>query len=88
VSYIGYEATSLPEILVGSGKEVVLEIPISESLLTFEEVVVTSEGCKGMPQNVTNRLNEMNRFWSSGAGKIRSNTQFWILPNLSYRIEF
>ena len=39
-------------------------------------------------QNVTGRLNEMNRYWNAGAGEVQSETQFGILPNFSYRIDF
>jgi hypothetical protein len=37
-------------------------------------------------QNLTNRLNEMDRFYAGG--KIRSEEQFGVIPNFSYRVEF
>ena len=51
VSYVGYESTIVPEILVGSGKEVILDITLSESLVEFEQIVVSAEERKGLPQN-------------------------------------
>jgi hypothetical protein len=39
-------------------------------------------------QNVTSRLNEMERYYSARAGRVVSETQFGLIPNLSYRIEF
>lgn len=44
VSYLGYENSVIPNILVTSGKEVVLEIALRESLVSMEEVVVTANG--------------------------------------------
>lgn len=44
ISYMGYEDKLLPNILVTSGKEVVLDIPMRESLINMEEVVVTANG--------------------------------------------
>jgi hypothetical protein len=51
VSFIGYEIYMLAEILVGAGKEVVLEIELKESPLTFNEVVVKSSSNKDRPVN-------------------------------------
>lgn len=39
-SYIGYQPAVIPEILVTEGKEVVINVPISESLNELGEVVV------------------------------------------------
>lgn len=39
-SYIGYQPAVIPEILVTEGKEVVINVPISESLKELGEVVV------------------------------------------------
>ena len=44
ISYLGYENNVLPNILVTSGKEVVLDISLRESLISMEEVVVTANG--------------------------------------------
>jgi len=51
VSYIGYEPYTLSEILVGSAKEVVLEIELKESSLTLGEVVVKASSNKDRPAN-------------------------------------
>ena len=51
VSYIGYETFTLSEILVGSGKEVILEIELKESSLTLGEVVVKASSNKDRPIN-------------------------------------
>lgn len=44
VSYLGYENKVLPNILITSGKEVVLDISLRESLISMEQVVVTANG--------------------------------------------
>lgn len=41
VTYVGYENAVIPEILVGSAKEVVLTIEISESLENIDELIVS-----------------------------------------------
>ena len=52
VSMIGYESAVLSELLVGSGKELVLNIPLTESLIQMEEVVITADSEeKGQPRN-------------------------------------
>ena len=52
ISFVGYEQSVLPEILVGSGKEVVLEIPLTESLFELDELVIRAdENLKGVPKN-------------------------------------
>jgi hypothetical protein len=51
VSYIGYETYTLSEILVSSGKEVVLEIELKESSTTLGEVVIKSSSNKDKPIN-------------------------------------
>ncbi|MFC2138954.1 carboxypeptidase-like regulatory domain-containing protein, partial [Bacteroidota bacterium] len=40
ISFIGYESVTIPEILVSSGKEVVLNISLKESINQLDEVVV------------------------------------------------
>ena len=49
VSFIGYETATLPEVLVGSGNEVILTIEITEAVMAIGEVVVTN--VKGEPIN-------------------------------------
>ncbi len=50
-SYLGYESTIIKEILVTSGKEVVLEIPLKEKLFELNEVVVKPTINKSQPMN-------------------------------------
>ncbi|MGB0524927.1 MAG: TonB-dependent receptor [Flammeovirgaceae bacterium] len=42
ISSIGYEDRFIPEVLVSSGKELVLNIKLKESVTTLEELVVTA----------------------------------------------
>ncbi len=49
--YIGYKSISLPNILVTSGKEVVLEVKLEESVENLEAVVITADANKDMPIN-------------------------------------
>lgn len=49
VSYIGYEDLVVPEIMVGSGKEVFLNIELTESIRKVNEVVVKAD--VGKPRN-------------------------------------
>lgn len=51
VSFVGYEPQVIPELLVGSGKEVVLSIGLKESLAQVEEVVVKAYAQKDKPLN-------------------------------------
>lgn len=47
ISYIGYESKTIPNITVNSGKEVVLNINMRESVLEIDEVVVRPVMKKG-----------------------------------------
>jgi hypothetical protein len=47
VRYIGYEEKSIPNILVSSGKEVILNLEMKESLHQIDEVVVKAQKNKG-----------------------------------------
>lgn len=47
VSYIGYEDKNIPNILVSSGKEVILELEMRESVLKMDVVVITASQKKG-----------------------------------------
>ncbi|MCG8322936.1 MAG: carboxypeptidase-like regulatory domain-containing protein [Cytophagales bacterium] len=40
ITYIGYEESNMPELSVGSGKEVVLNIELRESFVQMEEMVI------------------------------------------------
>ncbi len=53
ISYIGYEPQVMPNILVYSGKESVLNLTLQESTVKMEEIVVTAT------QNKGEALNEM-----------------------------
>ncbi|MDX5420030.1 MAG: carboxypeptidase-like regulatory domain-containing protein, partial [Hymenobacteraceae bacterium] len=54
ITYLGYEEQVLPELLLGSGKELVLNIGLSESFKKLQEVVISAE-----QQSKGNPLNEM-----------------------------
>lgn len=51
VNCLGYEPTQLREILVGSSKEVVLDVRLQEALVAVEEVVVRPTVNKTEPLN-------------------------------------
>lgn len=52
VTFLGYEDGNVPELLVGSGKEVVLNIELRESFVQMEEIVIkASDQEKGKPLN-------------------------------------
>ncbi|TVQ65506.1 MAG: TonB-dependent receptor [Balneolaceae bacterium] len=51
ISYVGYEPQILSEILVGTGKEVVLEIELKETSHSLGEVVVWGSISKDRPRN-------------------------------------
>ena len=51
ISYLGYNTITLPNILLTSGKEVILEIGLEESVVEMSEVVVTAEVEKDKANN-------------------------------------
>lgn len=51
ISAIGFEQATVPEVLVGSGKEVVLQVSLQESFERLDEIVITADQEKGKPQN-------------------------------------
>ena len=51
VSFIGYEPLPISEIMVGSGKEVVLNIELKESCIELNEVVIRANTNKDKPVN-------------------------------------
>jgi hypothetical protein len=51
ISYLGYNKISIPEVLVGSGKEVVLDVDLKEDISNLQEVVVTARKSKGDVMN-------------------------------------
>ncbi|MFH0892878.1 MAG: TonB-dependent receptor [Bacteroidota bacterium] len=51
ISFIGYEDLVLPELMVGSGKEIVLNIELKESVKTFKEIKITANSEREKPLN-------------------------------------
>lgn len=51
LSYLGYENQMIPNIVINSGKEIVLQLKMQESLITIDEVVVTANKNKGEALN-------------------------------------
>ncbi|WP_158856762.1 TonB-dependent receptor [Lunatibacter salilacus] len=51
MSYLGYEAKAIPDIVVNSGKEVVLNLSLQESAISMNEVVITANQEKGQATN-------------------------------------
>lgn len=50
-SFIGYETITIPNVLVGSAKETILKVGLSESLVKLKEVVVSSANSKEEANN-------------------------------------
>lgn len=51
VTYLGYENKTLPNVLIGAGKEVILTIEMKESLVQINEVTVKAKKNKGDATN-------------------------------------
>ena len=52
ISSIGYESAVMSELLVGTGKQLVLNITLQESLIQMDEVIITADSEeKGQPRN-------------------------------------
>lgn len=51
VSYVGYETTIVAQVMVTSGKEVVLEVPLKEDATQLDEIVVQAKLQKERPLN-------------------------------------
>lgn len=52
IAYIGYESRTVPDIMVSSGKEFVMEVGLTEDIVQLENVVVVADkGDKGKTQN-------------------------------------
>lgn len=51
IRYIGYEEKIIPNILISSGKEVILDLEMKESVVKMDEVVVIGKKNKGEVQN-------------------------------------
>ncbi len=70
ISYTGFEPVSIPNVLVGSGKEVVIDVELIESIEQLDEIVITaSDQQKGQPKNelatvsaISLGMDEISRF--------------------------
>ncbi len=62
VQYIGYKSISLPNVLVTTGKEVVLNVNLEESVEALNEIVVTADAEKD------GSAGEESRTFDSGKG--------------------
>jgi len=51
LSYMGYEGQTIQDIVVNSGKEVVLDLTMQESVIKMDEVVVNGHKSKGVAIN-------------------------------------
>ena len=51
ISFIGYKDITLPNVIVNSGKEVVLSIPIEEDIVQMREIVIRPDVEKNKPLN-------------------------------------
>jgi hypothetical protein len=51
ISYMGYEEKIIPNILVTSGKETVLDITMQESLISMEELIIKADKDKSQIAN-------------------------------------
>ena len=56
ISYLGYETRSISDILVNSGKEVVLDLTMQESVLKMDEIVIKAYKKKGEAINDMSQL--------------------------------
>jgi len=51
IQYLGYEPKSIPQVDVGSGKEVVLKIEMMESTEQLQEVLISGDKKSSQPNN-------------------------------------
>ncbi len=51
VSFVGYKPVIIPELLVGSGKEIILEIDMEPSISKLDEIVIKPTIRKDLPVN-------------------------------------
>ena len=51
ISFLGYGQTSIPNVIVNAGKEIVLNIEMEESIIKMEEVEITASSNKGEAMN-------------------------------------
>ena len=83
VQYIGYKSVTLPNVLVTTGKEVILNLELEESVEKLNEVVVTADAQKDLPINElakvsarTFSLEEVTRFSGGRNDVARLATSF------------
>jgi hypothetical protein len=83
VSYVGYKTITLPNVLVTSGKEVILSVKLEESVQNLAEIVITAEADKDLPINElakvsarTFSLEEVTRFSGGRNDVARLATSF------------
>jgi hypothetical protein len=83
VSFIGYEDRIIPNLLLGSAKEEVVNIPLKETIGTLEEIVITGDQPKGEVLNEmaissahTFSVEETSRFAGSFDDPARMATSF------------
>lgn len=51
LSYLGYESKTISNIVVDSGKEVILDLSMEESIIKMDEIVITANEVQGRPTN-------------------------------------
>ena len=51
VQYIGYKSITIPNVLVTTGKEVILDVKLEESVESLGEIVITDDANKDIPFN-------------------------------------
>ena len=81
ISYVGYTPVNIPNVLVTSGKEVILDISLEESLKTLNEIEIiahTKEGTTNKMATVSARtfsMEEVNRYAGgrSDAARLAAN---------------
>jgi hypothetical protein len=56
ISYLGYETKTISDIVVNSGKEVVLDLTMQESVTTMDEVIIKAYRKKGEAINDMSQL--------------------------------
>jgi hypothetical protein len=51
ITYIGYETVNIPNILVTSGKESIIDVSMDESINNLSEIIITANADKDKPLN-------------------------------------
>ncbi|WP_437373075.1 TonB-dependent receptor [Maribacter litoralis] len=82
ISYLGFETITIPNIIVSSGKDAVVNVQLKESFGDLDEVIITSERRKDKPINplasvsaIQFGMDEVQRFAGgrSDIGRLASN---------------